>query len=60
MAGPQRIAIVGLGVNNQPLVPFFLGRGDHVIVADRKPKVNIEHTLTAMGWDPGAVQVLGS
>jgi len=32
----QSVAVVGLGVNNRPLVPYWLGRGASVVVADRR------------------------
>ncbi len=35
MTDTQSIAVIGLGVNNRPLVPYFLERGARVIAADR-------------------------
>lgn len=36
MAGPERILILGFGVNNAALVPHWLARGARVTVADRR------------------------
>lgn len=59
MSSPRRIAIVGLGVNNQPLVPFFLDQpGVNLIVADRKESSVLNQILTRMGVPTGAVEVL--
>ncbi len=60
MTPRQRIAIVGLGVNNQPLVPFFLDQS-HVdlIVADRKDSLMLGQILTRMGVSTADVEILG-
>lgn len=55
MNRPDRVAVVGFGVNNRSLVPFFLGRGRSVIVADRRPRGEL---VEALGdWAKG-VEVL--
>ncbi|MCY0881652.1 MAG: UDP-N-acetylmuramoyl-L-alanine--D-glutamate ligase [Firmicutes bacterium] len=38
-------AVVGLGINNQSLVPFLHERGFHVIVADRATKQTVQMRL---------------
>lgn len=58
MPARQKVAVVGLGVNNRPLVPFFVRRGIDVVVADRKPREDIRASLVQMGDYPG-VHVLG-
>lgn len=45
---PQ-VAVVGLGVNNRPLVPYLLSKGLQVIVADKRPIENLRESLAAMG-----------
>lgn len=60
MTARRRIAIVGLGVNNQPLVPFFLEHKNvDLIVADRKDCRALNHTLATMGVSRDQVTVLG-
>ena len=59
MSSGRRVAIVGLGVNNQPLVPFFLDQPEvDLIVADRKEASLVYQLLTQMGVSPGTVKVL--
>lgn len=59
MSSARRVAIVGLGVNNQPLVPFFLDQPEvDLIVADRKESSAVNQLLTRMGVPAGTVQVL--
>ena len=52
-----KVAIVGLGVNNKPLVPFLYNRGMEVIVADKNPPSELQRALSAMGLTD--VKVLG-
>lgn len=35
----KRVLVVGLGVNNRPLLPYWLDRGSEVVAADRSPEV---------------------
>ncbi|CAB1128513.1 UDP-N-acetylmuramoylalanine--D-glutamate ligase [Candidatus Hydrogenisulfobacillus filiaventi] len=52
-------AIVGLGVNNRPLVPYLLARTPRIAVADRLPEEALRRILAGMGADPARVLVLG-
>ncbi len=53
MASSELIGIVGLGVNNRPLVPFLLEEGSEVAVFDRRPREAIEAELADMGISSG-------
>ncbi|WP_053958587.1 UDP-N-acetylmuramoyl-L-alanine--D-glutamate ligase [Sulfobacillus thermosulfidooxidans] len=57
MSQQKTVAIVGLGVNNRPLVPFLLAQGAEVIVADKRPEEVIRESLREMGL--GDIPVLG-
>ncbi len=41
------VAVVGCGVNNRPLVPYFLSRGRRVVVADRRSPGALQAELAA-------------
>jgi UDP-N-acetylmuramoylalanine--D-glutamate ligase len=58
MAESPRIGIVGLGVNNRPLVPFLLAEGHALAVFDRRPPRDIEDELSALGVR-GDVRIYG-
>ena len=45
MTDLRSVAVVGLGINNRPLVPYWLERGAFVIAADRRPVTEIEAEL---------------
>ncbi|MBX5466332.1 MAG: UDP-N-acetylmuramoyl-L-alanine--D-glutamate ligase [Firmicutes bacterium] len=47
MAG-ETVAVVGLGANNQPLVPYLSRRGYRLVVADRKPPDAVQATLATL------------
>lgn len=49
----ERVGIVGLGINNRPLVPFLLDQGDSVAVFDRRSPAELEADLAAMGITGG-------
>ncbi len=51
------VAIIGCGVNNRPLVPYFLSRGRRVVVADRRPPGVLEAELAA--WRGKDLTILG-
>lgn len=51
---PSLAAIVGLGVNNLPLVPFLTAAGCRLVVADQKSTEAIQQLLDARG--AGAVE----
>lgn len=51
-------AVVGLGINNQPLVPYLLNQGMSVVVADRKSPDDLSQVLESMGLAK-RVEVLG-
>ncbi|PSR30199.1 MAG: UDP-N-acetylmuramoyl-L-alanine--D-glutamate ligase [Sulfobacillus benefaciens] len=57
MTGKPKVAVVGLGVNNRPLVPFLYKRGMEVIVADKRETSDLHHVLWEMGLTD--VKVLG-
>ncbi|MCL5971673.1 MAG: UDP-N-acetylmuramoyl-L-alanine--D-glutamate ligase [Firmicutes bacterium] len=57
MGGMPQVGIIGLGVNNQPLVRFFLDRGIAVAVADRRPRNAIEETLSRLGVESDQVHI---
>ncbi len=57
MTQKPKVGIIGLGVNNKPLVPFLYKRGMEVIVADKRPSSELRLSLTDMGLTD--VQVLG-
>lgn len=57
MGGTPQVGIIGLGVNNQPLVRFFLDRGIAVAVADRRPRTAVEETLAHLGVKSDQVQI---
>ncbi|MCY0878025.1 MAG: UDP-N-acetylmuramoyl-L-alanine--D-glutamate ligase [Firmicutes bacterium] len=58
MSEPRRIGIVGLGINNRPLVPFFLAEGEALAVFDQRSPQAIEEDLAALGAR-GDVRVYG-
>lgn len=58
MASSELIGIVGLGVNNRPLVPFLLAEGHTLAVFDRRSQEDIEEDLARMGVSQ-AVRVHG-
>lgn len=68
MACSERVGIVGLGVNNRPLVPFLLDKGYDVAVFDRRPADELAADLAKMGISKGVdiyggpeyLQLLGS
>jgi UDP-N-acetylmuramoylalanine--D-glutamate ligase len=49
MSGSERVGIVGLGINNRPLVPFLLSRGYSVAVFDRRSTAELERDLQELG-----------
>ncbi len=59
MAAPIA-GIVGLGVNNRPLVPFLLARGYRLAIFDRRPESILRQELgpgipdAAIDWQTGA------
>lgn len=55
MTQTGQVAVVGYGVNNRALVPYWLKRGRSVIVADRRPR---EELLRALGAWADRVKVL--
>ncbi len=48
MNGRHIVAVVGLGVNNQPLLPVLEADGCNLVVADRKPLEELETALDKM------------
>ena len=54
----ELVGIVGLGVNNRPLVPFLLAEGVPLAVFDRRPAEEIEADLARLGVH-GGVRVHG-
>lgn len=58
MSGSERVGIVGLGVNNRPLVPFLLSRGLSVAIFDRRSTTELEQDLAELGVS-GDVSVYG-
>jgi len=55
----QHIAVVGLGINNRPLVPFWLERHATVAVFDRRPEAEIWEDLAEFRHHPGLTVVGG-
>ncbi|MCL8209399.1 MAG: UDP-N-acetylmuramoyl-L-alanine--D-glutamate ligase [Actinomycetia bacterium] len=54
MTTPRRVLVVGLGVNNRPLLPYFADRGVEVVAADRRPQAELEvEGLSARTWCTG-------
>lgn len=51
MKNGRSVAIVGFGVNNRPLVPYWLERGVPVVVADRRPQSELERELESWPSD---------
>lgn len=49
MASSELVAVVGLGVNNRPLVPFLLSEGYRVKVFDRKDVKELTDELAQLG-----------
>ncbi len=49
----ERIGIVGLGVNNRPLVPFLLSEGHSLVVYDRRSPDAIASELESLGISSG-------
>jgi UDP-N-acetylmuramoylalanine--D-glutamate ligase len=44
----ETVAVVGVGVNNQPLIPYLIRRGVRVVVADQKPIEALGPVLAAV------------
>lgn len=57
MANAGIAAVIGLGVNNQPLVPFLVNQGLTVMVADQKPEPEVRAVLAELGL-AGRVEVV--
>lgn len=53
MGSSDTIGILGLGVNNRPLVPFLRDMGHPLIIYDRRSASSIEEDLVAMGLSQG-------
>lgn len=54
MTAPRRVLVVGLGVNNRPLLPYFAERGVEVVAADRRPRADLDlEGLPARAWCTG-------
>jgi UDP-N-acetylmuramoylalanine--D-glutamate ligase len=48
---PRRALVVGLGINNRPLLPYLAARGYRVVAADRRNREDLELAgLTADAW----------
>ncbi len=58
MSSPERVGVVGLGVNNRPLIPFLLNQGKSVAVFDRRSPAELERDLASMGLN-GHVSIFG-
>lgn len=56
MAGPAKTAVVGLGINNRPLIPYLLEKGEAVVVADRQEP---DQMISRLGADEARVEILG-
>ncbi|MDA8197835.1 MAG: UDP-N-acetylmuramoyl-L-alanine--D-glutamate ligase [Thermaerobacter sp.] len=52
MAAPENILILGFGINNAPLLPYWVARGARVTVADRNESV-VDPAATAVRWTVG-------
>ncbi len=57
MGGTPQVGIIGLGVNNQPLVRFFLDQKIGVVVADRRPRGAIKEILAHLDVASDQVQI---
>lgn len=51
-------AVVGIGMNNRPLLPYFASRGIRVVVADRRPAGELEAVVQELAL-PETPEVLG-
>jgi UDP-N-acetylmuramoylalanine--D-glutamate ligase len=52
--GTRRVLVVGLGVNNRPLLPYFAQAGVEVVAADRRPRSVLDvGDLPAAAWCTG-------
>ncbi len=49
MTTPGTVAIIGFGVNNRPLLPYWQARGMRVVVADRKPLEKLRMEVAESG-----------
>lgn len=49
MASTNQVAVLGLGVNNRPLIPFLLSQGKTVTVYDRRPPEELNQNLRQLG-----------
>lgn len=58
MSSSERVGVVGLGVNNRPLVPYLIDKGYSVAVFDRRSQADLENDLAQMGIEMG-VSVYG-
>lgn len=54
--GPS-VAIVGLGVNNRPLVPYWIARGTPLVIADRRPPAELTRELAP--YSRARIQIYG-
>ncbi len=58
MSSSELVGVVGLGVNNRPLVPFLLSQGYRVAVFDRRGTSELEVELSQLGIK-GGVAIYG-
>ncbi|NMP21663.1 UDP-N-acetylmuramoyl-L-alanine--D-glutamate ligase [Sulfobacillus harzensis] len=54
----ERIGIVGLGLNNRPLVPFLMAEGHTLEIFDRRSQAELEAELESLGVH-GDVEIHG-